>query len=514
MEAIEAPAINLYARSPQDRDAQTGASPVSMQISDKTLMKTQAYIDGQWVDSDDGSTFSVSNPANGESIAEVASCGSAETRRAIEAAEAAMIDWRARSAKERAAIMRKWFNLMMDAQEDLAQILTAEQGKPLAEARGEVAYGANYIEWFSEEAKRVYGDTIPAPSGDKRIVVIKQPVGVVACITPWNFPNAMLTRKIAPALAAGCTVVCKPANATPLSAFALVELAERAGVPAGVINIVAGRTSEIGNEMTSNPIVRKLTFTGSTPVGKKLMAACSDTVKRTSMELGGNAPFIVFDDADLESAVANAIICKFRNAGQTCVCANRILVQEGIYDQFAERLAIETAKLKLGEGTDDGVTMGPLINEGAANDVIGFIEDAVKNGAKIAVGGNRSDLGSCFIEPTVLTNVNDSMRVFQEEIFGPVAPLFSFKTEEEAIAMANDTEFGLACYFFSRDVGRIWRVAEGLEYGIVGINEGIISNEMAPFGGVKESGQGREGSKYGLDDYLEIKYMCMGGLAS
>jgi len=485
---------------------------VTMQISDKSLLKTRAYINGRWVDSDDGSTFSVSNPANGQIIAEVASCGAAETKRAIEAAEAAMVDWRARSAKERAAILRKWYNLMIEAQEDLAQILTAEQGKPLAEARGEVVYGANYIEWFSEEAKRIYGDIIPAPSGDKRIVVIKQPVGVVACITPWNFPNAMLTRKIAPALAAGCTVVCKPANATPLSALAFVELAERAGVPAGVINIVAGRTSEIGKELTSNPIVRKLTFTGSTPVGKQLMAACSETVKRTSMELGGNAPFIVFDDADLDSAVANAIICKFRNAGQTCVCANRILVQEGIYDQFAERLATATAALKLGAGTEAGVTMGPLINEGAANDVIEMIEDAVANGAAVAIGGNRSNLGNCFVEPTVLTNVNDSMRVFREEIFGPVAPLFKFKTEEEAVAMANDTEFGLACYFFSRDVGRIWRVAEGLEYGIVGINEGIISNEMAPFGGVKESGQGREGSKYGLDDYLEIKYMCMGGI--
>ena len=485
---------------------------MTMQISDKSLLKTRAYINGRWVDSDDGSTFSVSNPANGQIIAEVASCGAAETKRAIEAAEAAMVDWRARSAKERAAILRKWYNLMIEAQEDLAQILTAEQGKPLAEARGEVVYGANYIEWFSEEAKRIYGDIIPAPSGDKRIVVIKQPVGVVACITPWNFPNAMLTRKIAPALAAGCTVVCKPANATPLSALAFVELAERAGVPAGVINIVAGRTSEIGKELTSNPIVRKLTFTGSTPVGKQLMAACSETVKRTSMELGGNAPFIVFDDADLDSAVANAIICKFRNAGQTCVCANRILVQEGIYDQFAERLATATAALKLGAGTEAGVTMGPLINEGAANDVIEMIEDAVANGAAVAIGGNRSNLGNCFVEPTVLTNVNDSMRVFREEIFGPVAPLFKFKTEEEAVAMANDTEFGLACYFFSRDVGRIWRVAEGLEYGIVGINEGIISNEMAPFGGVKESGQGREGSKYGLDDYLEIKYMCMGGI--
>jgi succinate-semialdehyde dehydrogenase/glutarate-semialdehyde dehydrogenase len=483
-----------------------------MQISDKALLRTQAYINGEWVDGDDGSTFSVTNPATGDSIADVASCGTAETRRAIEAAEVAMVEWRKRGAKDRAAILRKWFNLMMDAQEDLARILTAEQGKPLAEARAEVAYGANYIEWFAEEAKRIYGDTIPAPSDDKRIVVIKQPVGVVACITPWNFPNAMLTRKIAPALAAGCAVVCKPANATPLSALAFVELAERAGVPAGIINIVAGRTSEIGNEMTANPIVRKLTFTGSTPVGKSLMAACSATVKRTSMELGGNAPFIVFDDADLDEAVKGAIICKYRNAGQTCVCANRILVQEGVYEEFAEKLRVATAELKLGEGTGEGVTMGPLINEGAANDVLEFINDAVAKGANVVAGGSRSALGSCFIEPTILTNVSQDMRVFSEEIFGPVAPIFKFKTEEEAIAMANDTEFGLACYFYSRDVGRIWRVGEGLEYGIVGINEGIISNEMAPFGGVKESGQGREGSKYGLDDYLEIKYMCMGGI--
>ena len=483
-----------------------------MQISDSALLKTQAYINGSWVDSDDGSTFTVTNPATSEPIAEVASCGADETRRAIEAAEAAMVDWRRQSAKARAAVLRKWFDLMMEAQEDLAQILTAEQGKPLAEARGEIAYGASYIEWFAEEAKRIYGDTIPSPGEDKRIVVIKQPVGVVACITPWNFPNAMLTRKIAPALAAGCAVVCKPANATPLSALAFVELAERAGVPPGVINIVAGRTSEIGNELTANPIVRKLTFTGSTPVGKKLIEACAGTVKRTSMELGGNAPFIVFDDADIDEAVKGALICKYRNAGQTCVCANRILVQDGVYDEFAEKLAEATKGLNVGDGSADGVTMGPLINEGAANDVLEFIEDAVAKGASVAVGGGRSDLGACFIEPTVLTNVNPDMRVFSEEIFGPVAPIFRFSTEEEAIRMANDTEFGLACYFYSRDVGRIWRVSEGLEYGIVGINEGIISNEMAPFGGVKESGQGREGSKYGLDDYLEIKYMCMGGI--
>ena len=485
---------------------------MSMQIADKALLRTQAFINGEWVDADNGETLPVTNPANGDVIAEVAKCGTAETRRAIEAAEAAQVSWRQASAKERSALLRKWFTLMMEAQEDLAQILTAEQGKPLAESRGEIAYGANYIEWFSEEAKRVYGDTIPEPSKDKRIVCIKQPVGVVACITPWNFPNAMLTRKIAPALAVGCTVVCKPANATPLSAYAFVELAVRAGIPAGVINVVTGRTLEIGEELTSNPTVRKLTFTGSTAVGKKLMAACASTVKRTSMELGGNAPFIVFDDADLDAAVVGAMICKFRNAGQTCVCANRILVQDSVYDEFTEKLMAAAADLKMGDGAVDGVTIGPLINEGAANDVLAFVDDAVSKGAKVASGGRRSDMGACYVEPTVLTDVNEDMRVYREEIFGPVAPLFKFKTEEEAIAMANDTEVGLASYFYARDVGRIWRVAEALEYGIVGINEGIISNEMAPFGGVKESGQGREGSKYGMDDYLEIKYMCMGGI--
>jgi succinate-semialdehyde dehydrogenase/glutarate-semialdehyde dehydrogenase len=483
-----------------------------MNISDKRLLKTQAYIDGQWTDSDSGDTCDVLDPATGNVIAKVAKCGTAETRRAIEAAEKAQISWRVTPVKERAALLRRWFDLMMETQEDLAQILTAEQGKPLAEARAEIAYGANYVEWFAEEGKRICGDTIQPPSNDKRIVVIKQAVGVVACITPWNFPNAMLTRKIAPSLAAGCTVVCKPANETPLSAFALAELAERAGIPAGVINIVAGVTREIGAELTSNPTVRKLTFTGSTQVGKLLIEQCAATVKRTSMELGGNAPFIVFDDADVDAAVKGAIICKFRNAGQTCVCANRILVQEGIYDEFCEKFAAATADLKMGNGADDGISIGPLINDGAANDVVSFIEDAVANGANVVAGGKRSDLGNRYIEPTILTNVRDDMRVFREEIFGPVAPVFKFKTEKEAIQMANDTEFGLACYFYSRDIGRIWRVGEALEYGIVGINEGIISNEMAPFGGVKESGQGREGSKYGLDDYLEIKYMCMGGL--
>ena len=485
---------------------------MNIQISDQSLLKTRAYINGEWVDADSGATVPVTNPANDEVIAEVAKCSTAETRRAIEAAEAAFPEWRKRTAKERAACLRKWFNLMMEAQEDLALIMTLEQGKPWAESRGEIAYGANYIEWFAEEAKRMYGDTIPQPSNDKRIVCIKQPVGVVACITPWNFPNAMLTRKIAPALAAGCTVVCKPANATPLSAYAFVELAERAGIPAGVINMVTGETAAIGKELTSNPIVRKLTFTGSTPVGKQLMAECAQTVKRTSMELGGNAPFIVFDDADLDAAVAGALISKYRNAGQTCVCANRILVQAGCYDAFADKLATAVSGLKMGDGTQEGVTVGPLITEEAANDMEAFVADAVSKGAKMVAGGNRSELGTNFFEPTILTNVTGEMRVFREEIFGPIAPLFKFDTEDEAIQMANDTEFGLACYFYSRDIGRIWRVAESLEYGIVGINEGIISNEMAPFGGVKESGQGREGSKYGLDDYTEIKYMCMGGI--
>lgn len=483
-----------------------------MNIGDTALLKDRAYINGQWVNSNSGETFDVLNPANGETLAQVAECGAAETRRAIEAAEQAHLLWRQKSASERTGLLRKWFDLLMSHQEDLAQILTTEQGKPLAEARGEIAYGASYIEWFAEEAKRIYGDTLPQPSNDKRLVCIKQPVGVVACITPWNFPNAMLTRKIAPALAAGCTVVCKPANATPLSAFALAELAERAGIPAGVINIVAGKTAEIGRELTDNPIVRKLTFTGSTAVGKALMAACAKTVKRTSMELGGNAPFIVFDDADLDEAVKGAMASKFRNAGQTCVCSNRIMVQAGIYDAFVEKLTAAVAALKLGNGTTEDITLGPLIDAGAANSVLDFIEDAVSQGAMVIAGGKRSELGDCFVEPTILANVTDKMRVFREEIFGPVAPVFKFDTEEEAIARANDSEVGLASYFYARDIGRVWRVAESLEYGIVGINEGIISNASAPFGGIKESGQGREGSKYGLDDYLEIKYLCMGGI--
>ena len=490
----------------------TRAPAARIDLTDPGLLRAQAYIDGQWVDADSGETFAVENPATGEVLAEVACCGGAETRRAIEAAGKAFEQWRHTTAKERAALLRRWFDLMMESQEDLAQMMTAEQGKPLFEARGEIAYGASYVEWFAEEAKRVYGDTIPQPSNDKRVVCIKQPVGVVACITPWNFPNAMLARKIAPALAAGCTVVCKPANETPLSAHALAELAARAGIPAGVINILCGKTEEIGKELTSNPTVRKLTFTGSTAVGKLLMAQCAGTMKRMSMELGGNAPFIVFDDADLDAAVAGAMICKFRNAGQTCVCANRILVQDGVYDEFADKLAAAVAGIKMGDGTEDGVTVGPLISTEAVANVTSRVTDAVDRGATVEMGGGPSDLGGCFVQPTILTNVTDDMRVFREEIFGPIAPLMKFSTEEEAIAMANDTEFGLASYFYARDVGRIWRVSEALEYGIVGINEGIISNEMAPFGGMKESGHGREGSKYGLDDYLEIKYMCIGGI--
>jgi succinate-semialdehyde dehydrogenase/glutarate-semialdehyde dehydrogenase len=420
--------------------------------------------------------------------------------------------WSRTLVKERAALLRKWFDLIMENQEDLAQILTAEQGKPLAEARGEVAYGANFIEWFSEESKRVYGDIIAQPSDDKRIMVIKQPVGVVACITPWNFPNAMLTRKIAPAIAAGCAVVCKPANATPLSALALMVLAERAGFPKGLMNIVTGRTAEIGAEITSNPIVRKVTFTGSTPVGKQLMAECAGTVKRTSMELGGNAPFIVFDDADIDAAVQGAMVSKYRNAGQTCVCSNRLIIQAGIYDEFVAKFTEAVKDLKVGNGADEGVVVGPLIDDKAANGVLDFIDDAVAKGATIVTGGGRSVLGGSFIDPTILTNVTRNMRVFSEEIFGPVAPLFKFETEADVIEMANDTEFGLAAYFYSRDIGRIYRVSEQLEYGIIGVNAGIISNEMAPFGGMKESGAGREGSKYGMDDYMDLKYVCVGGI--
>ncbi len=485
-----------------------------MLLNDPDLLRTGAYIDGVWLDADGGATSLVRNPATGEAVARVAACGAAETRRAIDAAARSQQGWRASSAKERAGALRRLFDLMMANQEDLAVIMTAEQGKPLAESRGEIAYGASFLEWFGEEAKRVYGDTVPAPASDRRIVCVKEPVGVVACITPWNFPNAMLTRKIGPALATGCTVVCKPAGATPLSALAIAELAHRAEIPPGVLNILTGRTAEIGAELTGNSKVRKLTFTGSTAVGKSLLRACAGTVKRTSMELGGNAPFIVFDDADLDAAVQGAIASKFRNAGQTCVCANRMLVQSGVYDAFARKLAAAVEDLKVGNGMDAGVAIGPLIDVAAADEVLAMVEDAVSLGASTLLGGRRASHGDAFVEPTVLTSVTPDMRVFREEIFGPVAPLIRFETEAEAVALANDTQFGLASYFYARDIGRIWRVAEALEYGIVGINEGIISNEMAPFGGMKESGNGREGSRYGMDEYLEIKYLCMGGLDS
>jgi len=481
-------------------------------LSDPSLLKNQAYINGQWVDADSGETFPVSNPANGELIVNVAKLGANETARAIAAANDAMAGWSARPAKARANILRKWYDLMMAHQEDLAIIMTAEQGKPLAESRGEIAYGAAFVEWFGEQAKRIDGDVIPAPSADKRIVCIKQPVGVVAAITPWNFPNAMIARKAAPALAAGCTIVIKPAAETPLSAFAMAELAARAGVPAGVINVVAGASSAIGAEITSNPTVRKLTFTGSTPVGKMLQAQCALSMKKTSMELGGNAPFIVFDDADLDAAVEGAIVSKYRNAGQTCVCSNRLFVQDGIYDAFVEKFVTAAAALTVGDGFDKDIAVGPLVNTSAVSDVDKLVKASVEAGAKVVLGGNPHALGGCFYQPTVLTEVTSDMAVFRNEIFGPVAPIIRFSTEADAIEMANDTEFGLASYFYTRDIGRVWRVAEALEYGIVGINEGIISNEMAPFGGVKESGSGREGSKYGIDDYVEIKYILMGGL--
>jgi succinate-semialdehyde dehydrogenase/glutarate-semialdehyde dehydrogenase len=485
---------------------------MTLALSDTGLLKNQAYINGNWVDADNGDTFPVTNPFNGELITEVAKLGATETASAINAAEAAMVDWRALPAKARAVILRRWYELMMHHQEDLAIIMTAEQGKPLAESRGEVAYGASFVEWFGEEAKRIDGDVIPGPSADKRIICIKQPVGVVAAITPWNFPNAMIARKAAPAMAAGCTIVIKPASETPLSAFAMAELADRAGVPPGVINVIAGGSADIGGELTSNPIVRKLTFTGSTPVGKMLEAQCAQTVKKTSMELGGNAPFIVFDDADMDAAIQGAVISKYRNAGQTCVCSNRLFVQDSIYDEFVEKLVAATAKLAVGDGMDASTSVGPLVNKKAALDVNALVEASVNAGAHVALGGGTHPLGGSFYQPTILTEVTSEMAVFRNEIFGPVAPVIRFSTEEDVIRMANDTEFGLASYFYTRDIGRVWRVAEALEYGIVGINEGIISNEMAPFGGVKESGSGREGSKYGIDDYVEIKYILMGGL--
>ncbi|MBI2307483.1 MAG: NAD-dependent succinate-semialdehyde dehydrogenase [Rhodocyclales bacterium] len=482
-------------------------------LKDPSLLKTQAFINGAWVAADNGADHAIHNPANGAEIARVPDLGANETERAIAAADAALPAWRAKTAKERAALLRRWHDLILANQDDLAVLMTLEQGKPLAEAKGEVAYGASFIEWFAEEGKRVYGETIPAPTGDKRLLVIKQPVGVTAAITPWNFPIAMITRKVGPALAAGCTSVVKPAEATPLSALALAELASRAGIPAGVLNIVTtARPAVVGEVLTASPIVRKLSFTGSTPVGKRLMAACAGTVKRVSLELGGNAPFIVFDDADLDAAVRGALASKYRNAGQTCVCANRLLVQDGVYDAFAAKLAEAVAAMKVDDGLENGTQIGPLINEAAVKKVEGLVADAVAKGAKVVLGGTRHAKGGNFYAPTVLTGVTTDMAVAHEEIFGPVAPLFRFRTDDEAIRMANDTRYGLASYFYSRDIGRVWRVAEQLEYGMVGINEGIISNEVAPFGGVKESGVGREGSHYGIDEYLTIKYLCLGGM--
>ncbi len=486
-----------------------------MKLNDPKLVQLNAYIGGEWVAAPQGRTLAVTDPATGEEIAQIADHDAEGARMAIAAAEKALPEWRAKTAKERAALLRRWYELVVAAKDDLATIMTTEQGKPLFESAGEVIYGASFIEWFAEEGKRVYGDIIPTHAADKRILVTKEPVGVVAAITPWNFPNAMITRKAAPALAAGCTIVIKPAKETPLSALALAELAERAGIPAGVINVVVGSSSSaIGGELTSNPGVRKLTFTGSTSVGKLLLKQCADTVKKTSMELGGNAPFIVFDDADLDLAVAGALVSKYRNAGQTCVCANRILVQEGVYDAFVEKLAAKVAEFRIGHGLDEGTVIGPMINRGAAEDVHAMVQQALENGATLVTGGDYSDAGHCFYQPTILTNVDDQMRVFREEIFGPVAPIFKFSDEAEAIRQANDTEYGLAAYFYARDMGRVWRVMEGLDYGMVGINEGILSTEVAPFGGVKESGSGREGSRYGIEDYVEIKYALLGGVNS
>lgn len=477
-------------------------------LKDKSLLKEACYINGEWVTGKE--TIDVTNPVDDSVIGQVPKLGKAETKAAIEGAHKAQKAWAKKSAKERAGTLRKWFNLMMENQEDLAQIMTAEQGKPLTESRGEIGYGASFIEFFAEEAKRVYGETIPVPMPGSRAVVIKQPVGVVAAITPWNFPNAMITRKAGPALAAGCAFVCKPAAETPFSALAIAELAHRAGIPAGVFSVITGKASEIGGEMTSNPIVKALTFTGSTEIGRMLMAQCAPTIKKLGLELGGNAPFIVFDDADIDAAVAGALISKYRNNGQTCVCANRIYVQEGVYDKFAEKLAIAVKKLQVGDGVKEGITTGPLINKAAVKKVEEHIADATAKGGKVVLGGKS--LGGNFFEPTIITGVTADMAVAREETFGPVAPLFKFKTEEEAIEAANATEFGLACYFYTRDIGRVWRVGEGLDYGMVGINEGLISTAEVPFGGVKESGIGREGSSHGMEEYLEIKYMLMGGL--
>lgn len=481
-----------------------------MQLNDHKLFRQQAFIQGEWRDANNQQTIDVTNPANGQLLGTVPKMGAVETRAAIEAANQALPAWRALTAKERAVILRRWFDLMMANQDDLAKLMTLEQGKPLAEAKGEIAYAASFIEWFAEEGKRIYGDTIPGHQADKRLIVIKQPIGVTAAITPWNFPAAMITRKAGPALAAGCTMVLKPASQTPFSALALAELAQRAGIPAGVFNVVTGSASEVGNELTGNALVRKLSFTGSTEIGRQLMQQCAKDIKKVSLELGGNAPFIVFDDADLDKAVEGALASKFRNAGQTCVCANRLYVQDGVYDAFAEKLQAAVEKLTLGDGLAQGVTTGPLIDEKAVAKVKEHIEDALSKGARIITGGKPHDLGGNFFQPTILVNVPSSAKVAKEETFGPLAPLFRFNDEADVIAQANDTEFGLAAYFYARDLSRVFRVGEALEYGIVGINTGIISNEVAPFGGIKASGLGREGSKYGIEDYLEIKYMCIG----
>lgn len=483
-----------------------------LNLKDPNLLKQACYLNGEWVAADSGETFAVSNPATGEVIANVPRMGQAETRRAIEAADRALPAWRARTAKERSAILRKWYELIVAHVDDLALILTSEQGKPLAEAKGEILSGAAYLEWFAEEGKRAYGETIPSPWADRRILAIRQPIGVCAAITPWNFPNSMILRKTGPALAVGCTQVLKPASQTPLSALALAELAQRAGVPGGVFSVLTGSAKAIGDELCANPIIRKLSFTGSTEIGRELMANCAPTIKKLSLELGGNAPFIVFDDADLDAAVEGAMASKYRNAGQTCVCANRLYVQDAVYDAFAEKLAAAVAKLKVGNGIEQGVTIGPMIDIKGVEKVEEHIADAVAKGGKVIQGGKRHPLGQSFFEPTIITGVTSDMMVAREETFGPLAPLFRFRDEAEVIAMANDTEYGLAAYFFAKDLGRVFRVAEALEYGMVGVNNGLMTTEVAPFGGVKQSGLGREGAKQGLDDYLEIKYICLAGM--
>jgi succinate-semialdehyde dehydrogenase/glutarate-semialdehyde dehydrogenase len=483
-----------------------------LNLKDPSLLRQQAYIDGEWCDASDGATVAVRNPATGDTIGTVPHMGAGETRRAIDAASAAWPAWRKKTARERGAILRKWNDLMLENADDLALLMTCEQGKPLAESKGEIGYGAAFFEWFGEEGKRVYGETIPSPWPDRRIVVTREPIGVCAAITPWNFPSAMITRKVAPALAAGCPIVLKPSELTPYSALALAVLAERAGVPKGVFSIVTGDAQAIGGEMTGNPTVRKLSFTGSTAVGRLLMQQSGPTIKKLSLELGGNAAFIVFDDADLDAAVDGAIASKYRNAGQTCVCANRMYVQDGVYDEFAKRLVARVGKLKVGNGLEPGVTQGPLINEKAVEKVEDHIADALAKGARIEAGGKRHGLGHTFFEPTVLANVTSDMQIAREETFGPLAPLFRFKTEDEVVGMVNNTEFGLASYFYSRDIGRVWRIAEAIETGMVGVNTGLISTEVAPFGGVKQSGLGREGSKHGIEDYLVVKYICMGGV--